>query len=144
MKEKRYCVKARRKGVREPWSTWTEVDNYRLAEQHAEHVQEVGYSSKISVNEKGVKELWKILAKAGVINVTEQADVIFDAGFRLRSVVARQVANEIFREIYKILADADVKYEEESEGGNPIVGDIFNTVSEFRKIFLGGASDEEI
>lgn len=144
MKEKRYCVKARRKGVREPWSTWTEVDNYRQAEQHAEHVQEVGYSSKISVNEKGVKELWSILAKAGVINITEQADVIFDAGFRLRSVVARQVANEIFREIYQILADADVKYEEAPESGNPIVGDIFNTVSEFRKMFLGGASDEEI
>lgn len=144
MKEKRYCVKARRKGVREPWSTWTEVDNYRQAEQHAEHVQEVGYSSKISVNEKGVKELWSILAKAGVINITEQADVIFDSGFRLRSVVARQVANEIFREIYKILADADIKYEEEPESGNPIVGDIFNAVSEFRKMFLGGASDEEI
>ena len=88
--------------------------------------------------------MWSILAKAGVINVTEQADVIFDSGFRLRSVVARQVANEIFREIYQILADADVKYEEAPESGNPIVGDIFNTVSEFRKIFLGGASDEEI
>lgn len=141
---KRYCIKAKRKDVREPWSTWTEVDNYRLAEQHAEHVQEVGYSSKISANEKGVKELWKILAKAGVINVTEQADVIFDAGFRLQSAVTKQVANEIFREIYKILADADIKYEEEPESGNPIVGDIFNAVSEFRKIFMGEATDEEI
>ncbi len=141
---KRYCIKARRKDVREPWSTWTEVDNYRLAEQHAEHVQEVGYSSKISVNEKGVKELWKILARAGVMCVTEKADVIFDAGFCLRSVVAKQVANEIFREIYKILADADIKYEEEPESGNPIVGDIFNAVSEFRKIYTGEASDEEI
>ena len=88
--------------------------------------------------------MWKILAKAGVINVTEQADVIFDAGFRLQSVVTKQVANEIFREIYKILADADIKYEEEPESGTPIVGDIFNAVSEFRKIFMGEATDEEI
>lgn len=141
---KRYCIKARRKDTKEPWSTWTEVDNYRLAEQHAEHVQEVGYSSKISANEKGVKELWKILAKAGVINVAEQADVIFDAGFRLQSVVTKQVANEIFREIYQILADADIKYEEEPESGNPIVGHIFNAVSEFRKMFMGEASDEKV
>ena len=141
---KRYCIKARRKNTKEPWSIWTEVDNYRQAEEHAEHVSEVGYFSKISVNEKGVKELWSILAKAGVINITEQADVIYDAGFRLQSVVARQVASEIFRGIYKILADADIKYEEAPESGNPIVGDVFNTVSEFRKIFLGGASDEEI
>lgn len=141
---KRYCIKARRKDTKEPWSTWTEVDSYRQAEEHAEHVSEIGYFSKISVNEKGVKELWGILAKAGVINITEQADVIFDAGFRLRSVVARQVANEIFREIYKILADADVKYEEAPESGNPIVGDIFNTVSEFRKIFMGEETDEKI
>lgn len=144
MKTKRYCVKAKRKVEKAPWSTWTEVDNYRLAEQHAEHVQEVGYSSKISVNEKGVKELWSILAKAGVINVTEQADVIFDAGFCLRSVAARQVANEIFRGIYKILADADIKYEEEPEMGNPIVEDIFNAVSEFGKKYAEGATDEEV
>lgn len=141
---KRYCIKAKRKEEKAPWSTWTEVDNYRLAEQHAEHVQEVGYSSKISVNEKGVKELWRILAKAGVINVTEQADAIFDAGFRLQSVVTKQVASEIFRGIYKILADADIKYEEEPELGNPIVGHIFNAVSEFGKIFMGGATDEEV
>ena len=144
MKEKRYRVKAKRKETKEPWSTWTEVDNYRLAEQHAEHVQEVGYSSKISVNEKGVKELWSILAKAGVINVTEQADVIFDAGFCLRSVAARQVASEIFRGIYKILADADIKYEEEPELGNPIVGHIFNAVSEFGKKYAEETVYEEI
>lgn len=141
---KRYCIKARRKDTKEPWSTWTEVDNYRQAEAHAEHVSEVGYFSKISVNEKGVKELWGILARAGVINITEQADVIFDAGFRLQSVVAKQVANEIFGKIYRILADADIKYEEEPESGNPIVADIFNAVSELRKKYAEVAVDEEI
>ena len=141
---KRYCIKAKRKNTKEPWSTWTETDNYRQAEQHAEHVTEVGYFSKISINEKGVKELWGILAKAGVINVTEQADVIFDAGFCLRSVAARQVANEIFRGIYKILADADIKYEEEPELGNPIVGAIFNAVSKLGEKYAEGAVYEEI
>ena len=141
---KRYCIKAKRKNTKEPWSTWTEVDNYRQAEQHAEHVTEVGYFSKISINEKGVKELWGILANMGVINVTEQADVIFDAGFCLRSVAAKQVASEIFRGIYKILADADIKYEEEPETGNPIVGAIFNAVSEFGKKYAEGAVYEEI
>lgn len=139
---KRYCIKARRKTGKEPWSTWTEVDNYRQAEAHAEHVSEVGYFSKISINEKGVKELWSILANMGVINVTEQADVIFDAGFRLKSAVVKEVADSIFKKIYKILADADVKYEEEPESGNPIVEEIYNAVSEFRKIFMGELSDE--
>ena len=141
---KRYCIKAKRKDTKEPWSVWTEVDTYRKAEEHAEHVQEVGYSSKITFNEKGVKELWGILARAGVINVTEQADVIFDAGFRLKSVVTKQVVNEIFRDIYQILADADIQYEEEPESGNPIVADIFNSVSALKKRYAEGAVNEEI
>ena len=139
---KRYCIKARRKNTKEPWSTWTEVDNYRQAEAHAEHVSEVGYFSKISINEKGVKEMWGILANMGVINITEQADVIFDAGFRLKSAVVKEVSESIFKKIYKILADADVKYEEEPESGNPIVAEIYNAVSELRKRYAEGAGDE--
>ena len=141
---KRYRIKAKRKNTKEPWSTWTEVDNYRQAEAHAEHVSEVGYLPKISINEKGVKELWGILANMGVINITEQADVIFDAGFRLKSAVVKEVTDSIFKKIYQILAEADVKYEEEPEGGNPIVADIYNTISDLRKRYAEGTFDEEI
>ena len=144
MNARRYCIKAKRKTGKEPWSTWTEVDNYRQAQEHAAHVEEVGYFSKISINEKGVKELWNLLGNMGVSDITEKADIIFDAGFCLRSVAARQVASEIFRGIYKILADADIKYEEEPELGNPIVGHIFNAVSEFGKKYAEETVYEEI
>lgn len=42
----RYKVLARR-NKKEPWTSWTVVDDYSRAEQHAVHVEELGYTPKI-------------------------------------------------------------------------------------------------
>ena len=45
----------------------------------------------------------------------------------------KTVSEEIFKAIFQILADADFKYEEIPEQGNPAVNYIFNAVSELKK-----------
>lgn len=106
MNEKqRYDVQAKRKDTTEPWSDWARCNNYKRAEQHAAHIEELGYSGRIVVREKQIKKLWGILGKMGVTEankVTEITDAIFDAGFRLQREVAKEVAKEIFAEFERI------------------------------------------
>ena len=88
---KRYDVQAKRRGTDEKWTEWTKVDNYQKAVNHACHAEEVGYLAKVVVQEKQIEELWDILGK----NEYEKADAVFDAGFRKRSIVERDLILKI-------------------------------------------------
>ena len=46
-KYRRYTVMAKRKNTDEPWTDWTNADDYESAVKHANRVEELGYSSKI-------------------------------------------------------------------------------------------------
>lgn len=81
MNVKRYDVQAKRKDKKETWTEWNSVDNYHCAEKHAAHVEELGYRSRIVVNDKQIKELWSILGEKENCSVTELTDAILDAGF---------------------------------------------------------------
>ena len=89
------------------------VDNAILGEIQ-KIILENGIETKIILNEKNVAEALRN----------------YQNGY---AAIKAQVTEEIFKAIFQILADADIKYEEESELGNPIVGYIFNAVSEFKK-----------
>lgn len=86
-RRKRYTVQAKRRNTDEPWSDWTDTNNYRQAVNHACHVEEVGYLATIVVREKQVEELWDILGK----NEHEKVDAILDAGFRKQNEVAKDI-----------------------------------------------------
>lgn len=86
-KRKRYTVVAKRRNTDEPWSDWTDCNNYQRAVQHACHVEELGYRAYIVVREKQIEELWDILGKFE----HEKADAVFDAGFRKQSEVAKEI-----------------------------------------------------
>lgn len=58
-----------------------------------------------------------------------RAKRLYNAGYRKQS----ETAEEIFKDIYQILADADIRYEVVPEGGNPAIEYIFNAVAEQRK-----------
>lgn len=90
-KRGRYTVKAKRKDSDEPWTDWTDVNSYRDALKHSCRVEEAGYLAKIVVREKQVEELWKILGE----NNFDEADAVFDAGFRNQNDAIREIILKI-------------------------------------------------
>lgn len=91
---KRYTVQAKRRNTHEPWSEWTNIDNYRDAVNHACHVEELGYAAKIVVKDEAVEELRSILG-GNSFQSAEYADAILDAGFRKESEVIKEVMSEV-------------------------------------------------
>ena len=108
-KPTRYQIQAKRRGENEPWSNWTDVDNYYRAMHHLVHVENVGYDAKLVIKEPAVEELWKLLSAEG--DVKEKTDAILDAGFRKESVVAE----EIFMRINELLRAVINEVEEQKE-----------------------------
>lgn len=51
-KSKRFHVLARRMFSKEPWTEWTQVNDYDVAIKHAKRVEAVGFEAKIA--DKGV------------------------------------------------------------------------------------------
>ena len=49
---KRFHVLARRMFSKEPWTEWTQVNDYDVAIKHAKRVEAVGFEAKIA--DKGV------------------------------------------------------------------------------------------
>ena len=86
---KRYHVKAKRKNTDEKWSKWTNVDNYREAEKHACHIEELGYAAKIVVKDEAVLELRNIFGNS--YESADYADAVLDAGFCKRSEIIREI-----------------------------------------------------
>lgn len=87
---KRYDIKAKRKDRNEDWTEWTQANNYSDAIRHVVHVEELGFKAKVVPN-KEVKALWDILGK----DETEKTDAILDAGFRLTSEIASEIASTV-------------------------------------------------
>lgn len=94
---KRYVIQAKRK-MSEDWCEWTLADTYSQAEKHACYIEELGYSARIIVREKGFEELWDIIdAHQGT---QEIADAIFDAGYCKRSEIVREIFAELRSECF--------------------------------------------
>ena len=90
---KRYTVQAKRRNTTETWSEWTNVNNYRDAANHACKVEELGYAANILVNDKTIEELRSIFGNS--YESADYADAVLDAGFCKRSVVVREIMNEV-------------------------------------------------
>lgn len=88
---KRYTVLAKRKNTDEPWSDWTDTDNYQRAVHHACRAEEAGYCAKIIVREKQIEELLSILG----MYEHEKADAVLDAGFCKQNDVVREIILKI-------------------------------------------------
>lgn len=110
---KRYCIQAKRKGVIEPWSEWTSVNNYLRAVHHKEHVEELGHMSRIKFNDDGVEELWEILG-----GDTELADKIFDADFRKEDTVINETLVKVFDILNRLTYENEKALREQKELGN--------------------------
>lgn len=108
-KPTRYAVKAKRRGTNEPWSAWTDVDNYYRAMHHTVKCESVGYDAEMVIKEPAVEELWKLLSEEG--DIKEKTDAILDAGFRKESAVAK----EIFARINELLRAVIAEVEEDKE-----------------------------
>ena len=99
---KRYQIQAKRKGVGEKWSEWTNEDHFEDAVAHVKHIKnDLGHCGRVVPHEGGVRELWNILGME--LSVTEKADAIFDAGFRLQEESARIIFSSINRAFNKRL-----------------------------------------
>ena len=105
---KRYEIKAKRKDRVEPWSAWTEADNYNRAVHHSVHVEELGYRSKIVVDSE-VKALWDILGTS--FEATEKTDEILGAGFRLTPVLAKEIFVEINKQLDFLIQKTEIELE---------------------------------
>ena len=90
---KRYTIQAKRRNTNENWSEWTNVNNYRDAVNHACKVEELGYAANIVVNDKAIEELRSIFGNS--YESADYADAVLDAGFCKRSVVVREIMNEV-------------------------------------------------
>ena len=44
---KKYIVQAKRKGKKEEWTEWTNVDDYEEAVKHKKHAEQAGYDARI-------------------------------------------------------------------------------------------------
>ena len=55
-RRKKYTVQAKRKNTDEPWTDWTDTNDYQQAVAHARRVEEAGYLANIFVREKQIKE----------------------------------------------------------------------------------------
>ena len=44
---RRYTIQAKRVDTNEKWTDWTIVNDYDAAVNHADHIKELGYSSRI-------------------------------------------------------------------------------------------------
>lgn len=93
VKTKRYAVKAKRKKFKQPWSDWTESNNWNRTTEIARHIEELGYSSVIEIKEPGVTELWEILDATCVAK--EMTDAILDLGFRKQDAVINEFISRL-------------------------------------------------
>ena len=105
---KRYEIKAKRKDRVEPWSAWTEADNYNRAVHHSVHAEELGYRSKIVVDSE-VKALWDILGTT--FDATEKTDAILGAGFRLTPVLAKEIFDSIYKQLDVLILQKEMELE---------------------------------
>lgn len=44
---KKYIVQAKRRGKKEEWTEWTNVDDYEEAVKHAKRAEQAGYDTRI-------------------------------------------------------------------------------------------------
>ena len=102
---KRYDVRAKRKDTNEKWTEWTNVDNYRQAEKHACHAEELGFTTKIVVMDKAVEELRGIFGNS--YESADYADAVLDAGFCKRNEVIKEIMSEV-EEMINCHASGDI------------------------------------
>lgn len=111
---KRYDIVAKRRNTDESWSAWSNTNDYEAACRIAAHCEEVGYASKIVINEKSVEKLWEILGEKG----SKTADVILNSGFRMERDTARDIFAEIEKEITAALKSNYKAKKEHIENNN--------------------------
>lgn len=101
---KRYIVQAKRKSANEDWSEWTQADSYKRATEHARKVEELGHLSRIVPSQSAERLLT-------ILNDTEKADEILDAGFRLQSEVVKDVFSSINYALDKLFRQNEIAME---------------------------------